>query len=164
MTRAFPALVLALLCVNTSVVRASCQAPRSCTVITVTVETCAAIQPETHGMVGRFITALKQDKRNQDAERIRKMYRGALVTGKLKTHQTVEGCNTRQKTDEKALWLPPFVQHEGQPVRLFLSTTESEQACKRVLARTSPLTVVHVSPCCDGDPGLPCLLYLVIWA
>lgn len=136
---------------------ASCMAPRGCTLAWVRVETCEAFEPQGHGMVGRYLEVLRKDKQLADARRIRDSYRGARMTGVVVelNHQAM--CKQRPlRTDLTAT--PVGGVRLGEKVLLHAVTADAAAWCARVTARQGTWRVFVVPPCCDGDPGFPCLL------
>lgn len=137
--------------------RASCMAPRGCTLAWVRVETCEAFEPEGHGMVGRYLEVLRKDKQLADARRIRDNYRGARITGVVVELNNQATCSQRPlRTDLKAT--PVGGVRLGSAVLLHAVTSDAAGFCARVNAHAGTWRVFVVPPCCDGDPGFPCLL------
>lgn len=137
--------------------RASCAAPHACTLAWVRVETCTAFDPEQHPHISRYVEILRKEKALGDARRVIQNYRGVRLTGVVVETNTIAECRVRPRKDDlKATVVGSY--RRGEAVVLHAVTSDAAGYCAKVTAKAGAWRVFHVPPCCDGDPGFPCML------
>ena len=130
---------------------ASCAGSDSCELHTLEVVSCAVLNPALQPGVARYTQELETRGQRAEARRVLASYSAAVLTVKVSATQRVK------RSDPKVRKLPTLLRmrHGSEPA--YLVTPASKGVCSRYPAG-KVVEVQVAQPCCDGDPGMPCLL------